>query len=447
VDPQTKKAAVIDPVRDIDPLMQKIHETGAKVEVILETHVHADFVSGSKELKHKLWGIPAIYCSSLGGSNWIPHYADVAVEEHENISLGSLRLQAWHTPGHTPEHVMWLLFDDEKDKNVPQKAFTGDFLFVGCIGRPDLLGDSSTRKLSEQLFHSIFDILPKLPNSLEIYPGHGAGSLCGKNISSQLSSTLALERQNNPFLKAKEKEQWMQGLLDKMPPSPDYFVRMKNINLAGPLLLSEQSLEKEINQEALHQLDPTKWSIIDIRDKEEFARQHVKGSINIGYGPLFLNWVTALVPYEKQILLVAANTEQRKQAIKEMRMVGYDNFIALLTLNKETEPLFNSAFPMITTLELKNRLEKSPENTIVLDVRSHSEWNAGHIEGAKHIALKELTSHLAQIPKEKAIAVTCGSGYRSSIAASMLQREGYQNVCNVQGGMQGWMNAGYPTIQ
>lgn len=436
-DPETKKAAVIDPVRDVDEIVHTVREKHLQVIAILETHVHADFVSGSKELRHRLWGLPVIYCSGLGGEEWLPAYTDIAVKDREEIDLGSIKLQAWHTPGHTSEHLLWLEFD-AKNK-VPKRAYTGDFLFVNSVGRPDLLGENSLKKLSDQLYHSVFEILPQLPDELEIYPSHGAGSLCGKGIGAEASSTLGLERKNNPFLKAKDKEKWISELMNMMPPSPKYFSKMKRINVSGPGLISEMIIARESTPEQFLKLNPEAWLIVDVRDKKEFAKGHFKGSLNIGLGPIFANWAPIVIPDDRKIILIAEDEQQRRQAIKELHNVGIDR-IELFFDTKRAQPAFNSTFPMITSEKLKDKIKEIE----LIDVRGDAEWQAGHVEGAKHIMLKELLEKASQIPKGKAIAVICGSGYRASIGASLLLREGYKEVCNVEGGMQGWTKAGFP---
>lgn len=442
VDPLTRKAAVIDPIRDVEPLMRKLKELGVNVAAILETHVHADFVSGSKELKHRLMGAPSIFCSGLAGKQWIPSYADVVVEDRREINLGSIRLQSRHTPGHTPEHLMWLVFDDSKDSEVPVQALTGDFLFVGSVGRPDLLGEKAVNALSTQLYQSVFDILPQLPGTLEIYPAHGAGSLCGKGISPKLSSTMAAERESNPFLKQRTKNEWVRTLMENMPPSPDYFSKMKQINIKGPKILKDLEPEKKMSAQEISLLDPRKELIIDIRDKENFAARHLPGSVNIGTGSFFLNWASMVIPEGTPVFLIAENLEQIKQSISQLRLVGIDSPISYTIWD---ESMGSGTFPLISSEDLFKQIQTKPEDLTVVDVRSQNEWNSGHIQGAKHITIKELRDKLSQIPKEKMTAVICGSGYRASIGASLLEREGYHQVCNVKGGMQEWVNKGFPT--
>lgn len=446
VDPLTHKGAVIDPVRDTTALLQKIQETKAEIIAILETHVHADFISGSKELKHQLKGAPTIYCSGLGGKEWIPSYADSVIKDREEIKLGSLRLQAWHTPGHTLEHIMWLIFDDQKS---PSTALTGDFLFVGSLGRPDLLGHANFQDLSSKLFHSVFDLLPQLPDTLEILPAHGAGSLCGKNIGPRPSSTLGWERQNNPFLKPKPEKEWIENLMENMPPVPDYFTLMKELNVGGSNLLEELQL-KEITPHEFSQVDRKEIFLMDIRSKEEFAKQHLPGSLNIPFAPPFVNWAPIVIPYNKEIVLVANDRHQIDPAVKALRLVGLDASISTLILNEEAQTFFqkeSASFPLISPEDLMDLKQNKGDILQIIDVRTDPEWHAGHIEGAKHILLNNLQANIPHLSKNREFALICGSGYRASIGASMLQQAGYKHVYNIQGGMQAWVNAKLPMVK
>lgn len=430
IDPKTHKGIVVDPPRDVTGIMSKIKESKADIIGILETHVHADFISGSKELKHRLHDVPLIYCSALGNKEWIPSYDDIKVNEGFEIDLGSLTLQAKHTPGHTPEHLMWIVLDENKN---PKIAFTGDFLFVGSIGRPDLLGKQNLEELSSKLYDSVFNILPILPDTLEIFPAHGAGSLCGKGISPQASSTLGSERKNNPYLQHKPKHEWIEFVLKNMPPAPTYFEKMKKINVEGPNLLHDLNTVREIK--TIHP-----GLLVDLRSKEAFAKQHFAGSINVPYGPSFIYWAPIALPYDQNLILIGEDQKIIHQAISNLRLVGLDNIIAYYIINQGDPLKPSESFPLITPQQLNANLS----NHLVIDVRTLGEWQAGHIPKAMHIILNNLYEALPDIPKDKPIAVICGSGYRASIAASILQKNGFKNVSNVQGGMGEWMKEKLP---
>ena len=269
IDEKTHQCAVVDPVKTSFP--HKISNEDLSITDIFETHVHADFLSGAKELKHRLKNQPVIHCSGMAGPDWVPAYADHLLTDRDEIGVGSVRIQAWHTPGHSPEHMSYIVFDDARDKTNPCVALTGDFIFVGSIGRPDLLGKEALHTLSKQLYHSIIHLLPQLPDYLEIFPGHGSGSLCGKKISGMESSTLGYERQVNPLLQARPESHWIKTLLANTPITPSYFSRMKKMNLEGPRLLADLEPPRKIQPEEFLSLNPQKTFILDARSPEEFS--------------------------------------------------------------------------------------------------------------------------------------------------------------------------------
>lgn len=448
VDPETGKSAVIDATRDLGPLLVLIEKEACTVVAILETHVHADFVSGAKELKNRLNNGAQIYCSSLGGSEWIPSYCDVAVKDREKINFGHVVLQAWHTPGHTPEHLMWVAVEG-KEATI---AFTGDFLFPGSVGRPDLLGKLHSRKLAESLYHSVFAVLPELPGSLKIYPAHGAGSLCGKSIGQQPYSTLDIERKTNPYLQERSEEEWIQKVMQSIPAAPTYFAQMKRINIQGAPLLSSLTPAVRLGaQQVVDQLDHTQ--MVDVRSEEEFARAHVKGALNISVQGSFLSWIPIFIHAERNLELIAKDEIQQEKAVRAMRLIGIDCAMNYFLWNEEAEGVLSQlagaleSFPMITTGGLLERLQRDEGSFMLIDVRTPQEWNSGHIKEAKLIELPSLSKHIPNLPREQTIGLICGSGFRASIAASILQREGFTSVSNVQGGMSDWYGRGFPVVK
>lgn len=432
IDDATKKAAVIDPTRDVAAIVETAQKEQAEITHILETHVHADFVSGSQELKDRSGNKAIICCSEMGGREWVPKYVEKRIKDGDEIVLGSLKLKALHTPGHTPEHLMWILYEKEN----PLLALTGDFLFVGSIGRPDLLGQHALQELADKLYESVFTILPKLPDYLEIYPAHGAGSRCGKGINPQPTSTLQIERKTNPFLVSMEPKAWINNLLRDMPKAPSYFSLLKKRNVEGSPLLKNLAQPKQASLE-------TPVFLLDIRSKEDFATSHVKGSINIPFSPSFINWVPEIVPHNSPILIIATDKQTIHQAITCMRMVGLDQLIDFHVLGPEDH--LSASFPLISPEAAEVRLKNEPEDFAIIDVRTEIEWRAGHIKNAIPIELSILANNMKAIPAKKSLGLICGSGYRSSIAASMLQKLGYKDVSNIQGGMQAWNKARLPT--
>lgn len=449
-DERSCEAAVIDPTRDVDELIQYARGHGLHIRYILETHVHADFVSGSLELKTRLNNEPVIHASGLGGKEWTPRYADRAVNDGDEIRLGSIRLQAMHCPGHTPEHIAWALFDEARSHEVPWILFTGDFLFVGDVGRPDLLGEEQQKLLAHQLYHSVFEKLNGLPDITEIFPAHGAGSLCGKALSSRRSSTVGFERRFNPSLVSKPEEQWVRDLMADMPLAPPYFRRMKKLNQEGPAVIGMElpgqrrwSAREVYNRMCEHCL------ILDVRSKEAFASAHIPGAINIPVGPSLPTWAGWVLPYDHPTLVVLENSAQMPEVTQTLLRVGLDEVKGYLEGGMdawETGGFPLTSLPTLSVHDLKEKIKKHNGDLTVLDVRTEKEWKEGHIEGALHIHGGKLQERFAEVPRDKAVAVVCGSGYRSSIAASFLLREGYQQVMNVAGGMTAWNATGYPVV-
>ena len=449
-DETTGEAAVVDPTRDTDELIRLAADNGLRIAHILETHVHADFVSGAKELKARLGGAPAIHASGLGGEEWTAAYADHVVKEGDEIRLGPVRLQALHTPGHTPEHVCWAVYDDSRSRTVPWLLFSGDFLFVGDVGRPDLLGEEAQRQLAHRLYQSLFEKLDSIPDITEILPAHGAGSLCGKALSSRRSSTVGFERQFNAALQRKPEEQWVRDLMAGMPPAPPYFRRMKKVNKEGPTVLGTdvpavapcpaREVERRLEQKGL---------VVDVRSKEAFAAAHIPASINIPFGPMLPTWAGWVLPYDRPLVLVAESPGQVPAAAKHLLRVGFDNLAGSLEGGIEDWEMAGLPLTSLATLsaqELGRRLRQNRSDLAVLDVRTDGEWSAGHIEGARHIMLGKLPERLSEVPRNRPVALVCASGYRGAIAASLLRREGYWQVSNVIGGMRAWQAAGLPTV-
>ena len=448
-DEKTKECAVIDPTRDVDEYVQTARREGLRIAHVFETHVHADFVSGAPELKARCGGEPVIHCSGMGGEPWTPPYADHVARDGDEVRLGSLRIRAIHTPGHTPEHMSWALFDETRSKEHPWLLFTGDFLFVGDVGRPDLLGEAERTKLAHDLYESVFKRIAPLPDYTEVFPAHGAGSLCGKAIGSRRSSSLGYERRFNPSLQPKPEPQWTETLLRGMPAAPPYFKRMKQVNAKGATLLAEQSRgQKRIPARELRDRIAKKDLIVlDTRPKEAFAAAHVPKSINIPLGPNLPTWAGWVVPYDKPIVLVSTNAAEASEAVTHLLRVGFDRVEGHLEDGIDAWQAQGSALGTLPTMsvhELADRV-KQANAPLVLDVRTDGEWSAGHIDGAKHVQVGLLPSRLNELPKDRAVAVICGSGYRSSIASSLLKRAGYDKVVNVMGGMGAWKAAGLPT--
>ncbi len=420
-DEKSHRGAVIDPTREIETYLNYAKEQHIMITDILETHVHADFISGAPELKKALNEKPTIHCSGMGGKEWIPVYADHIVKERDSVQLGTIRLEALHTPGHTPEHIVWVVFDEERSRTIPALIFTGDLLFVGSVGRPDLLGNELEESLFKQLYHSLFVVIQALPEFTEIYPAHGAGSLCGKAIGTRDSSTLGYEKRCNQWMIPQEFKKWKE-LLQNISAPPPYFLRMKKLNVTG--------LKKSEASEPL---------VIDIRNAEAFAKSHLKGSINVPFGPTFVNWAGIAIPENQSLILVANNSKEAEQATQALRLIGLDSVQKIINGNEwlsqqKEEDLV--PLPIITAKEL---LDTHGKYTII-DVRTPSEWNSGHLEGAHLIELTRAYDIVQSFAKTEPLAIVCRSGSRSSIVTSILARAGFENAVSVRGGMQAILN-------
>ncbi len=448
-DETTGEAAVIDPTRDVEDFIRFAKAHDVHIHHILETHVHADFVVGSRELKARLDDAPVIHASGMGGKEWTPGHADHVINDGDEVKVGSLRLRAVHTPGHTPEHVSWALFDDTRSAETPWVLFSGDFLFVGDVGRPDLLGEEARRQLAHQLYESVFERLPAIPDFTEVFPNHGAGSLCGKAINSRRSSTVGFERRYNPALIQKPEELWVRDLMADMPLAPPYFRRMKTVNREGPPILgSKLPGERRWSAKELYERTCENCLVLDVRSKEAFAAAHIPGSINIPFGPQLPTWAGWVLPYERPIQIVVDNPHQVPEVVTHLIRVGFDDIQGYLQGGLESWETAGYPLGKLTTVsvhELHRLLRREAAHITVLDVRTEKEWKAGHIEGALHIHGGVLQQRFAEVPRDKPVYVMCGSGYRASIAASFLKREGYDDVFNVVGGMSAWKSAGLPT--
>lgn len=442
-DEKTKECVVVDPTRHVIPYIIEAQNAGLDIVAVLETHVHADFVSGAKELKHQLNGKPLIYASGMGGEQWIPSYIDEVVLEGTQLKIGDLRLCSLHTPGHTPEHVIWICYDESRSVQEPWFAFTGDCLFVGGVGRPDLQGKQETSTLAARLYHSLFEVLAYLPDFTEIFPCHGNGSVCGKSLETRATSTLGYERLFNPSFKRESFDKWKEKLLTDQPSFPPYFKCVKKLNVTGPQLMSSLKLAQwsEGNEKpAINYL-----FLLDIRHPEIFASSHIQGSLNIPYSATFSQWAGRLLPENQSIGLVIDNNHVFTEVGEQLRIMGFDQDLWIIQLEKEKEE-FSDHLTSLGMLEVVDLVQHQPQfsSLFLLDVRTIDEWNCGHIAGSHHTALHLLESSFASLSHDRPIAIICRSGQRASIAASLLKKNGFSTVFNVRGGIQAWQQAGLP---
>lgn len=442
-DEKSKHCVVVDPPRQVFSIIIEAQQAGFEITDILETHVHADFVSGAKELKHVLNDKPRIHVSAEGGACWIPSYGDRLVRQGDHIQKDTFRLEAIHTPGHTPEHLIWICYDESFSSTLPWFALTGDCLFVGSIGRPDLLGEEKTFSLTEKLYQSLFQKFAFLPDHLEIFPSHGAGSLCGKNLNGKVSTTLGYERRCNPYFTPLPKEKWIKEVLKDLPLTPPYFQRLKNLNLKGAPLLCTLTT-KGGNETFASNVNPKELFLLDVRGPDVFAYSHLEKSLNIPFSPSFSQWAGWMLPINQPIGLIIENESRATKVIDQLRLMGFDQLIWIIPWEKKPPAWtrLETSFPMLSVKELGEKF-KNKEALYLIDVRTKEEWEKRHLSQAHHVELNQLKQNFNQIPKEVPLAVICASGARASLAISLLKQQRQQVIVNIQGGMQGLEKGGY----
>lgn len=440
-DPSTKQAAVIDPRRDIAPYLAWAARHGYTIVAVLETHVHADFVSGARELAAAT-GAP-IYAGRLGESAF-PH---VPLDDGDVIDVGNLKLQAFWTPGHTPEHMSFLLIDPALGA-LPSALFSGDVLFAGEIGRPDLLGEERQDQLIEQLHDTVYNRLARLPDDVIVYPGHGAGSPCGKNIGETDMSTIGREKQFNYAFLAGSKEDFVRSVMAGMPRPPAYYPTMKAVNKHGPTLLRDVPTGAPLNAGEVAALQEQGALVIDARLPEDFAKGHVPGAVSVGLGPNFAIWVGWLTPYDRDVVLVLADDSQYSEALTELHRIGVDRVKGYLRGGIQAWRASGMPLDQLKELSVEDlalRLDDHQSDIRVLDVRDATERAGGHIPGSRNVSAGAIAQGAeVDLDDDAPVAVICGSGYRSMVAASLLQGRGLTNVMSIPGGMGAWTKSGLP---
>ncbi|MCI0651355.1 MAG: MBL fold metallo-hydrolase [Planctomycetes bacterium] len=439
--------AVVDPRRDVDEYLAYAEQQGVRIAHVLETHIHADFASGARELAERA-GATLWESGYDRGERYEIAFAHRDLGDGDEVAIGSVRIRALHTPGHTPEHLSFLVFDTARARDVPLLMLSGDFLFVGSLGRPDLLGEEAKRELAAKLFASVRGKLRDLPDGLEVHPAHGAGSLCGAGMTARAYTTLGFERISNPYLAPSltEKE-FIARILESVPLFPDYYRRMKALNAAGPPLLGGVPGQRAIAAGRFREFVDQGHVVIDLRDALAFSGGHIPGAFGIGAGTSAGVWASWVVPYDAPLLLVAADAKEAESATRMLVRVGLDGVAGFLAggisaWRAAGLPLRQTQ--MMQVDELAAALGRGARLR-VLDVRSAAEWKSGHITGAEHSFAGTIAAEAARL-REKGgpLAIICGSGYRSTVAASVLERAGILDSINVIGGMTAWRRRQLP---
>lgn len=425
---RTRDAVVIDPRRDVEVYVAAAKAHGLTLAYAIETHVHADFVSGA----HELSALGARVVAGPGSGLGFEHHD---AREGEQIQVGDIALELRHTPGHTPEHISIVA----RQPGEPARVFTGDTLFVGAVGRPDLLGESQTHELAAHLYDSLHQKLLTLDDAVEVHPGHGAGSLCGAGIGDEPHSTIGQERRFNPMLQHRSRDAFAAAVLADLPETPPYFARMKRLNQQGPPLLG---LGREYL--GVERLTPERAGAavrrgavpIDLRGAESFCASHVRSALNIAFGSKVGFWAGWVVPGGAPVVLLGGEREAT-EASRQLLRVGLDEIVGFLEGGEDAwrnAELDIAQICQITVRDLRDRVGRRDDLTL-LDVRTSHEWQSGHIASATHVPVGSIVAHSAAISREAPVATICEGGVRSSLAASLLARAGLRNVLNVAGGM------------
>ncbi len=432
------EAVVVDPQRDVDLYLKAAEDHGLTIRHIFETHLHADFVSGHKELAARTGA--QIYFGASAGATF-PH---VPVRDGFELRFGKARIKILETPGHTLESICLVVTDDEKPAK-PWAVLTGDTLFLGDVGRPDLSRTHSPEQLAGMLYDSLQDKLLKLPDEVLVYPAHGAGSLCGRNMRAERSSTIGIERLTNYALQIKSREEFIKQLTSNLPARPDYFLQDAEINRGGAPALSDLPELKAIAPAELKGLLEEGVIALDIRPTEQFAAGHVPGSINIALSGQFATWAGTILGLSSRPVLIADSTEQLAEARLRLARVGIETERGYLQGGVAGWKQAGFDLEQLSEIAVRDLHQRLAEKKVhVLDVRREPEWMAGHVAGAAWWPLDRFRVSPPEVDLNVPLAVNCQSGYRSMIACSLLQRAGFKNVINVTGGLTAWKEAKLP---
>jgi len=442
----SREAIVIDPLRDPAPYLDAARQEGVRIVAVTETHVHADFLSGAAELSRAAGA--ALMLSGAGEGDAV-YRRDASpdarwLQHGEVLRVGQVRLDVMHVPGHTPEHLAFMV-TDEATSDAPVGLVTGDFLFVGDVGRPDLLeravGVAGSMDGSARQLHASLRGLADLPDYLQLWPGHGAGSACGKALGAVPQSTLGYERRANWALKLTDADEFVRQVLAGQPEPPAYFARMKRLNALGGRPVEPHASLDGVRAEAAAEAGAL---VVDVRTPAQFAAGHGANALNVPLGKSFLGWAGSVVDPDRDIVLLAGPSAraEAEHAARQLALIGIDRVVGVAT-PPEGAVFGKRARTTLPTVPAASLGAQAATGSTVLDVRNRSEWEAGHVPGARHIPLAELTSRIEELRGSGPLLVHCQGGSRSAVAASVLLATGFDDVANVEGGYAAWQRAGH----
>jgi len=428
------EAAIFDPLREVQPYIDRANKDKAKIKYVFETHFHADFVSGHLDLAKKT-GAKIVY-----GPTAKPEFEAIVAADNDLFTVGNYKVKVLHTPGHTVESTTYLLIDE---KGRDHGIITGDTLFIGDVGRPDLaqhvIEDLTEEKLAGLLYDSLHNKILPLDDKLIVYPNHGAGSACGKMMSKETTDTLGHQKETNYALQSMSKEEFIEKLLTGLTAPPGYFPKNVLMNIKG-----YESIDT-VMEKAKHPLSPGAFEaaanetgalVLDTRDAEEFAKGFIPNSINIGLDGNFAMWVGEMIPDIKQKILLVTEEGKEEEAMIRLSRVGYDNTIGYLDRGFNNWKYAHKEIDTIHRIDAKDLAGRMNNSPIIFDVRKKSEFDSEHIIGAENIPLNQINQHLAEIPKDQEFILHCEGGYRSMLASSILKARGYDNFADVRGGFK-----------
>ena len=441
-DEKTKVAAVVDPQRDIEQYLRDAEAGGYSIRYVFLTHFHADFLAGHIELRNR------VGAQIVMGTRAQAEFAFKAVNDGDLVDMGDVRVQVLETPGHTPEGISLLVFDRTHSDTVPHAVLTGDTLFIGDVGRPDLLASIGVTadELAEMLYHSIHK-LRELPDTTLVYPAHGAGSMCGKSLSKETVSTIGEQKRFNYALHPMSLDDFKRMVTSDQPEAPDYFVydAIKNRQERPDLEATLRSSLRPLSVDDALRLKNQGAQLVDVREAVDFEGAHLIGSINIGLKGKYATWCGSILSHDQPIVVIA-DPGSEEEAVMRLGRIGFDNVVGFLRDGMaalESRPELVRVIARITAPALAEQLAESV-GLFVLDVRAEKEWQAGHIAGSHNIPLTHLRERLAEVPSDRPVVVHCEGGYRSAIATSLLTEAGRKNVSDLVGGIKAWAASRLP---